>query len=337
MINAVSTQNFGPLDKLEWKNLSSINLIIGPNSCGKSFLLKSLYSAIRTLEDFRRGDDQRTASEILQEKLYWTFQADKIGDLVTKNAESPLKFKMQIDHQDFQYSFGKDTIKQISEIENLTSKRDNNSIFLPTKEVLSIYHIILKSRELDKVFGFDDTYLDLARAIRQTTKKGKSAGEFAQSRLKLEEIIGGKIEFDEQSSKWIYKKGNSKFSIGSTAEGVKKIAILDTLLGNRFLDEKSVVFIDEPESTLHPDAIESLLDIVTLLAEKGIQFFMASHSYFVIKKLFLIALEKNLSIPVISFQDNIWNTADLKEGMPSNSIIQASIDLYLKEVEIQTT
>lgn len=337
MINSVRTTNFGPLTDLNWNNLGNINLILGPNSCGKTFLLKGLYSAIRTLEDYHRGDDQRTASEILQEKLYWTFQCEKIGDMVTKGAEGPLSFKMKIDNHDFQYSFGRDTVKQISELENHNPKRESNSIFLPAKEVLSIHHIILKSREIDKVFGFDDTYLDLARAIRQAPKKGKNFDEFARSRQKLEEMIGGKIEFDELSGKWLFKKGKAKFTIGATAEGIKKIAIVDTLLGNRFLDEKSIVFIDEPESALHPDAIDTLLDIVALLAERGIQFFMASHSYFVVKKLLLIAMEKNMSIPMISYQDNQWNIADLKEGMPSNSIIQASIDLYMKEVEIQTT
>ncbi len=335
MINAVFTQNFGPLEKLEWKGLGSINLVIGPNSCGKSFLLKALYSAIRTLEDYKRGDDQRTASEILQEKLYWTFQSDKIGDIVTKGAESPLKFTIEIDSQQFCFSFGRDTIKQIYEIENHTNKRDNNSIFLPAKEVLSIHHTILRSREIDKLFGFDDTYLDLARAIRQSPKKGKNFDEFAQSRKKLEEIIGGKIEFDEVSNKWIFKKGNAKFSIGSTAEGIKKIAILDTLLGNRYLDDKSIVFIDEPESALHPNAVESLLEIITLLSERGLQFFLASHSYFVIKKLFLIAIEKKISIPVLSYNNGSWQKANLKEGMPENSIIKASIDLYLKEIETQ--
>ena len=337
MINSVRTNNFGPLTNLQWNNLGNINLILGPNSCGKTFLLKALYSAIRTLEDYRRGDDQRTASEILQEKLYWTFQSDKIGDIVTKGAESPLSFKMQMDNHDFCYSFGSSTVKQISELENHNPKRDSNSIFLPAKEVLSIHHIILKSREIDKVFGFDDTYLDLARAIRQAPKKGKNFDEFARSRMKLEEMIGGKIEFDELTGKWLFKKGNAKFTIGSTAEGIKKIAIVDTLLGNRYLDDKSVVFIDEPESALHPAAIGTLLEIVALLAERGIQFFMASHSYFVVKKLLLIAMEKNLSIPVISFGEDRWNIADLKDGMPSNSIIQASINLYMKEVELQTS
>jgi len=196
MINSIFTKNFGPLEIFEWNKLGKINLILGPNSSGKSFLLKALYTAIRTLEDYRRGDDQRSTAEILQNKLYWTFQTDKIGDIVTKGAALPLEYKMTVDGNEFRYAYGRDTTKQISEIENHVSNRDANSVFLPAKEVLSIYHNILKSREVDKVFGFDDTYLDLARAIRQSPKKGENFDEFAQSRQKLEEVIGGKIEFD---------------------------------------------------------------------------------------------------------------------------------------------
>jgi len=77
------------------------------------------------------------------------------------------------------------------------------------------------------------------------------------------------------------------------------------------------------------------MDIVLLLSERGIQFFMASHSYFVVKKLFLIAQQNSISIPVISFDNNAWKSADLKDGMPDNSIIQASIDLYMEEVTTQ--
>jgi len=44
-----------------------------------------------------------------------------------------------------------------------------------------------------------------------------------------------------------------------TAEGIKKIAILDTLLGNRYLDTSSIVFIDEPEAALHPQAVSQSL------------------------------------------------------------------------------
>lgn len=332
MLNEIKLNNFGPLSTLNWSNLGQINLVIGGNGTGKTFLLKALYSALRTLEEYKRGDDQRTAAEILAEKLYWTFQPDKIGDLVTKGADASLSCSVQFDRCNFIYSFGKDTTKQISSLENHVQPRASNSIFLPAKEVLSLHQIILKSREQDKAFGFDDTYLDLARALRQSPMMGKSYVEFAKSRQSLEDILGGKVEYDESSGRWQFKKGNQKFPIGVTAEGIKKIAILDTLLGNRYLDTNSIVFIDEPESALHPVAISKLLDIVGVLAERGIQFFLASHSYFVVKKLFLIAQEQNISIPVITANDSQWAPANLLDGMPENTIIDESIRLYKEEV-----
>ena len=332
MLNGIELRNFGPLARLDWGNLGPINLIVGANGTGKTFLLKAFYSAMRTLEEYKRGDDQRTAAEILAEKLYWTFQPEKIGDLVTKGADGALSSTVRFDRQDFIYSFGKDTTKRISSLENHVPPRESNSIFLPAKEVLSLHKIILASREQDKAFGFDDTYLDLARALRQSTKKGKNYPEFANSRWRLEAILGGRVEYDETSGRWQFKKGNQKFPIGVTSEGIKKISILDTLLGNRYLDTNSIVFIDEPESALHPVAISKFLDIVAVLAERGIQFFLASHSYFIVKKLYLIAQEQNLSIPVISAHESQWTPANLEDGMPENSIIDESIRLYKAEV-----
>jgi hypothetical protein len=61
---------------------------------------------------------------------------------------------------------------------------------------------------------------------------------------------------------------------------------------------------------------------------------LASHSYFVVKKLFLMAQEKNWSIPVISASDGEWICDDLKNGMPDNPIIAESIRLYKEEVEL---
>jgi energy-coupling factor transporter ATP-binding protein EcfA2 len=332
MITSIKLINFGPLTALDWKRLAPINLVIGGNGSGKTFLLKALYSAMRTLEEYKRGDVQHTAAEILVDKLQWTFQAEKIGDLVTKGADGQLDFGMSFDGNHFGYTFGKDTAKQIHSLENHVQPRTSNSIFLPAKEVLSLHDIILKSREVDKVFGFDDTYLDLARALRQAGKGGRNYDAFAKSRENLENILGGKVEDSEGSGKWVFKKGKHRFPLGVTAEGVKKIAILDTLLSNRYLDPQSIVFIDEVESALHPTAISKLLDIVAALAECGIQFVLASHSYFVVKKLFLIAQKKEISIPVIAADGGQWISSDLKDGMPENAIIAESIRLYEQEV-----
>ena len=334
MLTNVELDNFGPLKNIRWKNLSNVNLIIGANSSGKTFLLKALYCTMRTLEEYQRGNEQRSAAEILAEKLYWTFQTDKIGDLVTKSASGPLVCKVKVDVREFRYSFGKDTTKSISSLESHVPPRDSNSVFLPPKEVLSLQNIILKSRDVDKDFGFDDTYYDLAKALRLLPTKGKNHAHFAKARTSLEDMFGGKVEFDSGSSRWQFKKGNQKFQIGATAEGIKKIAILDTLLGNRYLSKDSVVFIDEPEYALHPVAISKLVEIIVSLAEKGIQFFIASHSYFVVKALYLAAQEQGISVPVLSATDRGWEVDDLREGMPDNPIIDESIRLYEQEVEL---
>jgi AAA15 family ATPase/GTPase len=334
MITRLELSNFGPLAKVQWNHLGGINLVIGGNGSGKTFLLKALYSAMRTLEEYKRGDAPRGAMEILAERLHWTFQADKIGDLVSKGSDGHLNLRCWVDDHEFSYRFGKDTTKQISSLENHVPPRGSNSIFLPAKEILSLHSIILESREKDLRFGFDDTYYDLAKALRIYPQKGKNYPEFAQSRKNLESMFGGKVEYDEGTTKWSFRKGNHRFPIGVTAEGVKKIAILDTLLSNRYLDLSSIVFMDEPESALHPSALTNLLDIVAMLAERGIQFIMASHSYFVVKKLSLIAQEKGMSIPVLAAEENGWFSADLKDGMPDNAIIAESIRLYEQEVDL---
>lgn len=332
MINGLKLSAFGPLSDINWQGLSKINLLIGANSSGKTFLLKALYASLRTLEEYKRGADQRSAAEILAEKLYWTFQADKIGDLVARGADQPLSCTVSIEGRDFSYSFGKDTTKQISSLENHVLPRSSNSIFLPAKEVLSLHSVILKSRDQDRAFGFDDTYYDLAKAILISTSRGRNFKEFAQSRKDLNDMLGGAVEFDEKTNRWIFIKDRYRFPLGVTAEGIKKISILDTLLGNRYLDVNSVVLVDELESALHPTAIDKLLEIIAMLSERGIQFFIASHSYFVVKKLYLISQKRGWSVPTISLTDGEASYSDLKEGMPDNAIISESIRLYEEEI-----
>ncbi len=336
MIKAFDIKNFGPLSSVQGDKLGKINLFIGANSSGKTFLLKALYAMIRSQEESRRGEDPRDFTEVLSDKLFWTFQADKLGDLVKKGVGNRLTASITMqDNCSLAYDFGPDTSRKVAPLHNNLPFREANSIFLPPKEVLTLAKVILKSGLLDKAFGFDATYVDLVIALQNPTQRGRNYNAFKNSREQLENMFHGKIEYLSDSEKWIYKKGNSRFSVNTTAEGIKKIAILDTLLGNRFLSPESVVFIDEPESALHPTAISQLLDIIYQLSDSGIQFFIASHSYFVVKKLYLIALSKNINLPIfIADQEEMWHQLDLHDGIPNNEIINESIRLFDQELEV---
>lgn len=335
-IASVSLNEYGMIPSFDCQSFSNINLVIGENGTGKTFLLKALYSATRAMEEYKRGDDIKTINEVLAEKLRWTFQVDKLGDMVTRSSNESLIFEMKLGTDQIGYQFSSSATSKVVTATAPSGKRETNSIFIPAKEVLSLYSIILKSREVDKSFGFDDTYYDLVKALRISPKKGKNYTAFSNSRKLLNSVIDGKVEYDETSGKWFYKNNRSqKFSIGATSEGVKKISIMDRLLSNGYLDNQSIIFIDEIESALHPTAICQFLDMVAkIVTDMDLQFFISSHSYFVIKKLALIAKTNPGLVTCISLsKDKKPAVHDLSEGMPDNSIIDASIALYEEEVE----
>lgn len=331
----VDVKNFGVVPSFKWDNISNINLIIGENGTGKTFLLKGLYAAIRTLEEYRRGDDIRPLADVLSEKLRWTFQTEKLGDLVARPSEKALSFELSFSGKSFQYQLSQSAASKVGSVSAPDGGKEGNSVFIPAKEVLSLFSVILKSREVDKSFGFDDTYYDLVKALRIAPTRGKNYAAFAKARDNVKKVIDGKVEYEESTGKWVYRNSrNQKFSIGATSEGVKKIAIMDRMLANGYLDSHSIIFIDEIESALHPNAICQFLDMIAFLARKmKIQFFITSHSYFVIKKMTLIAMQTRGLVSCLSLSREVAPlVCDLHDGMPDNSIIDTSIELYEQEI-----
>lgn len=334
MITEFVLSSLGPIEKFEAKGLKFINLLIGKNGMGKTFLLKALYASVKTIEQFKRGQNIRSEKDILAEKLYWTFQSPSLGDIVKRGC-SALAFQMQSDQDErFEFSFGPSTTKQIQNLTNTFSPRSSdNSIFIPAKEILSLREIIMDSRDRYAEFGFDDTYVDLAKALTPTTK-GRNYVAFSDARQSLEHIVGGRLEYDADHKEWTFKSGKYKFDLSLTSEGIKKLSILDLLLGNHYLTNKSVIIIDEIEANLHPDMIRRFLEIVVMLAQAGIQFFISTHSYFVIKNLYIMAHHEKMHIPTFSFEESGVVQSDLLRGMPENPIIQESINIYKREIDL---
>jgi len=290
MINTVTVKNLGPLPNIRWKDLGNINVILGKNCSGKTMLMKALYTTINSLESYKRGNEYRSLGEILANNLYWTFQVPKLGNIVSKGQSSPLYFEISVKNEKqrhFSYMFSKNTTKKISFVDNTICFLYSNSIFLPAKEVLSIYQNVIQSYERYRIFGFDSTYVDLAKALNiPEMREEKIRPHIKEAITKLEKIMmNGKMEFDNASQAWIYKKRNTKYSINITAESIKKIGTLNILLKNGYLNRQSIVFIDEPEAFLNLFELSLFLEIIADLAKYGMQFFIETHSHFVPEKL----------------------------------------------------
>jgi len=336
MIKDFSIKNLANIKELNVDNLSNINVLIGENDTGKTMILKILYTISKSIEDFDKGDENRSFKEIISDKIYWTFQIDKIGDLVTKDRENKsahFELKVSIDKQNLSVSFSDSSNKQVGSVTNKVINRNKNSVFIPAKEVLSLFNVIKNTRLIDKIFGFDDTYLDLVKALEKEPQQGNNFRNFTKSKNILNELLGGKIIYE--NGVWFFRKNRMKIPIHSTAEGIKKIGIIDRLLSNKFIQPNSIIFIDEPEAFLHPKAIIEFLDIITLLAKNNIQIFIATHSYFVINKLMLVAKKEKINIPIISLSKYKSEISNLKDGLPENPIIDTSIALYEEELDLE--
>ena len=112
MITTISIENLGPIPQMTADGLGKVNLVIGPNQSGKTFLLKALFAGLKTVEQYKRGKENRTDKEIISDKLYWTFQASELGSIVRKG-ESSMSFSMVSDKkEELTCSFGPSAKKQ---------------------------------------------------------------------------------------------------------------------------------------------------------------------------------------------------------------------------------
>lgn len=331
-------------------DFAPVNVIIGKNDTGKTGLLKLLYATAKTIDVYSRRERNEDVSlkKLLAEKLTNTFQPGKkgLGELASKITKEKLSVEMTFSHSGLSYneriyfSFGESTTNTIVEGQDTIKSIDDNfrCLFIPAKEVLTSLKAIRATRDNLLMPGFDDTYIDLIRALVIPTQKGNITKEFKGVNKKLEDLFEGQIE-QQSDDDFIFKKGNTEFPIQLTAEGVKKIGILTTLIRNRQLNIHSVLFLDEPETTLHPEATRELVEMLMLMAKAGVQIFVATHDYFVLKQMHLSAKRDNVPTNCYSFHRKkgatiTYTISDLKEDFPENPISDEAINMADEQVKL---
>ena len=107
-----------------------------------------------------------------------------------------------------------------------------------------------------------------------------------RNRLLLARImrsINGKISVDKGWFKndelHYHRTDGLDITLASTATGIKSFAYLQRLLENGYLNEESLLLIDEPEAHLHPQWIVEFARLLVLLHKQvGLKIIVASHN-----------------------------------------------------------
>ena len=97
------------------------------------------------------------------------------------------------------------------------------------------------------------------------------------------EITSGDVIIDEgiySTDDFKFKRDDgSIFNLIDVATGIKSFSIIQMLLKNGSLTDKTLLILDEPESNLHPQWIIEYARIIVLLnKELGVKFFIATHN-----------------------------------------------------------
>lgn len=115
--------------------------------------------------------------------------------------------------------------------------------------------------------------------IREPSHRGYSR---SINNIIKNKILKGDVVYDD--SEYVpmlkYKRDDDKiFNLADCATGIKSMALLQLLLKNRYLDESTLLIIDEPEAHLHPQWIIEYARVLVLLNKKiGVKLFITSHS-----------------------------------------------------------
>jgi AAA15 family ATPase/GTPase len=347
---SLTVENFVAFhQKMEWRRHATLNVIIGENDTGKTHLLKLLYATARAMEDYHRkqaGPEPRELSEILANKLRWTFLPQKmeLGRLVSRGSGNRLSVELcwnQGGH--LKFAFGKDTTSKILEISTngLPELQGNKASFLPPKEILSIFDAIVATREATEIAAFDDTYYDLVQDYRQPTTAGNLQASIKKVFVHLENVTGGGEVEMESGGNIVFRRGKDVFNMHQTAEGIKKIGILSRLMRNRRLAPAGgcTLFVDEPEVNLHPKAIVLFAEMLHEFARSGIQVYLTTHSYFLLKRLEQLARENKCDYSLLDLRKNeghgvTGTVSNLREGLPQNPIVEESLRLFDRDVQL---
>ncbi|CAA6820064.1 MAG: Unknown protein [uncultured Sulfurovum sp.] len=337
MIKKIELENFMQLknQKLEFSN---INILAGVNDSGKTSLLKLIYASIKAREEDKNKSSIDKFDEHFSLKLRNVFDIEKIGSLVTKK-EGILKVKLLFqDNSGHSFSFSSKAEKKFQDSFNSDNHDFNiQTTFLPPKEVLTIQKIIRTMVEKYDLKGYDDTYYDLVKSLDVPISRGALSRGFKEADKELENSLDGRII--QKDGVFSFQKGKQTFSISLTAEGVKKIGIINQLLKNKTINENTILIIDEPEVALHPSIIEKVAKILFDLSQVGVQVFIATHSYFILKSFQLLAYEHDKDILFFNLdktnEEVIIDKSNLKEGMPKNEIVDSSIELFDRENAIK--
>ena len=182
---------------------------------------------------------------------------------------------------------------------------------------------------------FEEIYADILDRAYRPVLRGPMDNPRRKLLTTIQRTMEGKVVLKEEEFFLRNKQGNLEFSL--LAEGMRKLGLLWLLIRNGTLLDGSVLFWDEPETNLNPKQFGALVEILLELHRLGVQIFLATHDYVILKELDLRRRKRDQILFHALYRDKIGkidcrSTSAFLDIHP-NAIAETFADLYDREVK----
>jgi predicted ATPase len=292
MLKEIDLANFTTFSKARFEFSPGLNVVVGENGTGKTHVLKSAYSAIYVIaqgmqESGNINPTKAYFQTAVAKKLVGVFKPDSLGRLARRNRQGRQRCEVscQFSLPESQLAFAFDTSSK-SEVKfskTTTEWIDKLPVYLPTRELLSIYPGFVSLYETTYL-PFEQMWRDTCLLLGAPLARGPRTREIKKLLEPLETSMGGKVLLDDSGGFYLSIAGVN-MEMHLVAEGLRKLAMIARLIATGSLLERGCLFWDEPEANLNPKIVKLLAKTILHLCQNGIQVFIATHSLFLMREL----------------------------------------------------
>lgn len=335
-VTHLTLENFTSFKAANFEFAPGVNVLIGENATGKSHALKLLYalseSARRHVSaeglDGRPGEPLR---DITAEMVRGVFLPDELNRLVQRVPKGRKTAVARLS-----WTNGATLVLELTTQGRLDVSRSGdfsslgNSVFIPTREVLSIYPGFTAAW-LKRESAFDRTYYDLCVLLGLRPLRGPKDATRRLLSEPLERVLRAKVHLEDSGFYLRYAEGDIEAQLA--AEGHRKLGMIAHLVANGSLSEKSFLFWDEPEAGINPRLVTATGEVIFGLAKTGLQSFLATHDYIFASDISLRADPTSTRFFALGRGADgvIVERGDHFSDLQNNPILDALIDLHDRE------
>ena len=262
-------KNIGMIKEANVK-IDGLTVIAGENDTGKSTLGKALFLCLEA------QDNKRIDIDSLYYSLFRQLRID-----LKDNAFIKLKIKDNESEINNKIPFIIDIINNFSITKN---------IFIETPLVWNFTDFFRDIAQVESQMRIELFYPYLMKDLNFKLHI-KSASDGLDIKKQITNLMGGEFKKDEMGRYYFDKKGQ-RIELVNTATGIKYFGLFQVLSQNKYLNEETVLILDEPEVHLHPKWQLEMAKIIVELVKNGVKIVVNSHSPYMIQALIKYARDE---------------------------------------------